>query len=627
MYFSELEDNYSQILILADPETELIMDANKCACTHFGYTKKQFSSMTLSDLYLKDKEVVEEDIILALNNKRNSFHYSLKCKNGDVFECSIDAFSTVIGGHKYLVYTIAETLNQILYSKEETQDFDESDKYVFILDHSNKITRVNKNLQELFNIKEVDIVGKDPWLLLKHVNLKIYECFIADMIEGKPSSFETDIVFGSIKKQCTISGFPKFFRNNYFGSVIYLEPFSASKSAICKENDKLVQQVKNLKKIDTYRSEFMARMSHDMRTPMNAIIGFSNYGMEEIEDSRAREYFTHILDSGEYLLSLINDILDVQRLEKNAIKFDSVITTPQQIINTVRSVVQKRADEKDLVLVIKADERYKDFNVKVDRKRIEQIIINLLNNSIKYSPAGSLPVEFRINVLSINEEHLQCQFIVKDHGVGMSTKFQKIMFEPFTTEINSQMKNEGGSGLGLSISKSLVEALGGNLVCHSELGKGTSFEFSIFMGIASEDEIIIAERERSLLVSKSKYINKKILVADDVELNVIILKKMLSVFECVIDVASNGKEAVELAKNNNYDCILMDIRMPIMSGIKATEEIRKFDSIIPIIAVSANAYKDDKEISKKVGMDDYIVKPIKKVELYKALSNAFSLER
>lgn len=627
MYFSELEDNYSQILILADPETELIMDANKCACTHFGYTKKEFSSMALSDVYLKDKESVEEDIILALNRKRSSFHYSLKCKNGDVFECGIDAFSTVIDEHKYLLYTITEGLDLTLYSKQETQAFDDSDKYVFMLDHSNKIIRVNKNLQKLFKIKEVEIVGKDPWLLLKHVNLKTYEDFIADLIQGKNSSFETDIVFGSIKKQYTISGFPKFFRNNYFGSVLYLEPFSASDNAIKKENFKLVQQVENLKKIDNYRSEFMARMSHDMRTPMNAIIGFSNYGIEEIEDSKAKEYFTHILDSGEYLLSLINDILDMQRLEKNAINFDSVITTPQQIINTVRSVVQKRAEEKDLDLVIKADERYKDFNVKVDRKRIEQIIINLLNNSIKYSPAGSLPVEFSITVLSINEENLKCQFIVKDHGVGMSTKFQKIMFDPFTTEINSQMKNEGGSGLGLSISKSLVEALGGKLVCHSELGKGTSFEFSIFMEIASEDEIIIAERERSLLVSKSKYINKRILVADDVELNVIILKKMLSVFECVIDVASNGQEAVELTKNNNYDCILMDIRMPIMSGVEATKEIRKFDSRVPVIAVSANAYKDDKEKSKKVGIDDYIVKPIQKVELYKALSSAFSLKR
>jgi PAS domain S-box-containing protein len=364
------------------------------------------------------------------------------------------------------------------------------------------------------------------------------------------------------------------------------------------------------------KSDFLARMSHDMRTPLNGIIGLSDFGLKESKDPSIQDYFSKIASSSKFLLSLINDVLDIQSIENGKFRIYSLPIITKECFDGIGVIISSRAKEKNIKLSISKTE-YAPKYIMGDCLRLQQIFSNILGNSIKYTPNDGC-ISWDISYIKRNNKNIS-RHVISDNGIGMSKEFQKHMFESFAIEPNKYSQSERSSGLGLAIVKTMIELMGGTIKCTSELNKGTTFEIELPLEIISEKEY-----EESLIHEESKAVtlsDKQILLCEDNKINVMITKKILEQHHIMVDVAENGLIGVDKLRNGKYDAILMDIRMPIMDGITAAKKIREFDKLIPIIAVSANAYEEDKKKSITSGMNAHISKPINQMDLINTLQD------
>lgn len=378
--------------------------------------------------------------------------------------------------------------------------------------------------------------------------------------------------------------------------------------------NQLSKSIKEAKLANQIKSDFLASMSHDMRTPLNGIIGLANFGIEESKDSILKDYFSKIKVSSYFLYTLLNDVLDMQSIEQGKLKTVYHAVKIKDKIDELDTIVRSRAKEKDINFTIENLNPYPEY-IYTDSIRFNQVLINILSNAIKYTPKGG-DVKMIIDYIKDRQSYFKIE--IKDNGVGMSEDFQKHMFEKFTTEKNPYSALEGGSGLGLSISKYLTEMLGGKIDCKSELNKGTTITLNMPFQVISKDKYQQQQVESKEL-NTGALEGKRVLVCEDNYLNTIIVEKLLAKAGIICDVAENGKIGVEMEKENEYDAILMDIRMPILGGIEATRIIRKNNLNIPIIALSANAYKEDIEESLKCGMNAHLSKPIDIKQLFSTL--------
>lgn len=382
--------------------------------------------------------------------------------------------------------------------------------------------------------------------------------------------------------------------------------WTINKKRLEKKNDEL-------RRANSAKSDFLGRMSHDMRTPMNAIIGMSEFGMEEIEDNKANEYFGNINHSSKYLLSLLNDVLDLQRIEQGAVELQNEWTEFNENYQMIMDILKKRVKEKELKLEIDIDDTLKESLIFIDSTKYRQIMLNLINNSIKYTPKGG-EIRVSIKIRKQNDKQYLVN-IISDNGVGMSEYFMESMYDSFAQEKNSESKEEGGTGLGLSITKNLIGFMGGNIKCISKLNEGTTFTATLPVIVSEKEESAKEEGKTNI----GELSGKCILLCEDNKINAIITERILEKAGINVEIAQNGREGIEMAKDFKYDAILMDIRMPEIDGIEAAKTIRGFDSVVPIVALSANAYAEDIEKSLEAGMQGHIAKPINRDELYRTL--------
>ncbi len=370
-------------------------------------------------------------------------------------------------------------------------------------------------------------------------------------------------------------------------------------------------------KANDEKSEFLSRMSHDMRTPLGAIINLSNFGIEECRDEYFKNFYKQINESGEYLLSLVKDILDFQKIDNNAVHLDNKVILFGETSNTIYNLVKPKAIEKNITFNFTKYKSVHNQYLVVDEKRMKQILVNILTNAIKYTPKNG-QIDWNLLIKKDKDGNIFSVHTISDNGVGMSKEFQKIMFQPFVKEKNELSDIEGGTGLGLAISKKLIDSMGGTIICESNLGKGTKFTITIPRKVPNEEQIENYFKDLRLSNKDIDFKGKSILACEDVKINQVIIEKLLLDKHASITIVNNGLEGIALFKKypNKFDAILMDIKMPKLNGLEATKEIRKIDKNIPIIALSANAFSDDIKRSLDVGMNAHIAKPIKKDELY-----------
>jgi len=380
---------------------------------------------------------------------------------------------------------------------------------------------------------------------------------------------------------------------------------------IQKINTELVVSKNKAEEADKLKSSFLANMSHEIRTPLNAILGFSGLLKNPGLSKEKTKSFVDIIDSsGQQLLAIINDILDISRIEAGQISISMGPVNISEILHELFRQFERQADQKNVRLKLKNDIWEKHLEVATDEIRLRQILTNLLSNSIKFTHEGTieLGIQMRGNYL---------EFYVSDTGIGVSAEDKAFIFEPFRQVENNNSHMYGGNGLGLSISKALVEKLGGTISLSTELGKGSKFSFTIPFNTAHQSKI---KQKNNMM--ENNWDNHIILIAEDECFNYLFLEELLSPTGIKILHAKDGKEAVELvSKYPNISLVLMDIKMPVMDGYAATRLIKALKPDLPVIAQTAYAMSEDKEKTRDAGFDNFISKPIVQDNFIKVLAD------
>ena len=364
------------------------------------------------------------------------------------------------------------------------------------------------------------------------------------------------------------------------------------------------------------KSTFLATMSHEIRTPMNAILGFANLLFDEEEDVEKKEQLKIILNSGEGLLCIMNDILDIAKLESGHVSIEKTEFDVVEILNSTIKIFENEAAMKLISLELDVDQGIGQ-NYLGDPHRLRQILINLIGNAVKFTTQGGV-------IVKVFSQGRGLRFQVIDSGIGIQKRNLSKIFKSFTQAEGSTTREFGGAGLGLSIVRKIVQLWDGKINVTSKFGEGTTF--SVTLPIArSEAKVVhhVYEHQNSQ-DSRQDATELKILVCEDNAVNLDLMKKWLEKYDIKFDTAANGKLGFELYKLNNYSLILMDIRMPVMDGLEATKIIRKYEvnkniNPTPIIAVTANVLKEDVDNYLSCGFDAHLPKPVRQKELHEII--------
>ena len=364
------------------------------------------------------------------------------------------------------------------------------------------------------------------------------------------------------------------------------------------------------------KTDFLSNMSHDIRTPMNAIIGITTLMKNELhQPEKLAEHLDKLESSGQLLLGIINDILDMSRIESGKTTLNvEKMNLPQQV-SQLDSIIRQQAGQRRQTFTVNTLVQHE--NVLADPSRLNQVLMNILSNAVKYTPTGG-HIRLEVDELTHTEHYAKYRFVVQDDGIGMSEEFQKHIFEPFERERTSTVSKVQGTGLGMAITRSIVDLMGGSISVESASGKGTRFEVVLELPIdietdtAQEAQALPEETEETSPLSGMKF-----LCAEDNALNAEILQMLLETRGASCTICSNGQEIVDAfasVKPGDYDIILMDVQMPVMDGLEATRRIRNGENplgrTIPILAMTANAFLEDMQKSREAGMDEHLSKPV-----------------
>ena len=356
-------------------------------------------------------------------------------------------------------------------------------------------------------------------------------------------------------------------------------------------------------------------MSHEIRTPMNGILGMGRLLNSANLIGKHKDYLNSIQASAQNLIVIINDILDLSKIEAGKMELERIGFKLSDVIKNSTETVNYLAVEKDLFISIHSDETLNNIIILGDPTRLNQILTNLLNNAVKFTSRGEVKLEAQIR--SITETHIDVKFSISDTGIGIPEEKLASIFESFSQADSSTTRKFGGTGLGLSICKRLVELQNGEISVESSTKSGTTFHFNVPFEIGCESDIPIPDE----VLPGDSLKGTHVLLVEDHKINQVYAISILEDHGINVHLAENGKEAIDLLMKNEYDIILMDMQMPVMDGIEATQLIRtKLKMNIPIIALTANALAGESDKCIQVGMDDFVSKPFKDVELLNKIS-------
>jgi len=550
-----------------------------------------------AELVIADKELVfqneEKERREIANKELEAFTYSLKLASQyslSLIEASLDPLVTINTEGKITDMNQA-TVNIIGMSREELTGTD-------FLDYFTEPKMARGVYQEVFAKGSV----ADSPLTLRHKDGKL-----------------TDVLFnGSVYKDD---------RGNVLGVVIVARDVTDQKRIATELTEAIVfaemateiaEVAKNKAESSTLiaqnavkaKQQFLSNMSHEIRTPMNAIIGFTKVLLKTELSSKQKEYLTAIKLSGDALIVLINDILDLAKVDAGKMTFEQVPFKMAVSISAMVHLFETKIWEKNLVLIKEYDERIPEVLIG-DPVRLHQIILNLISNAVKFTAKGSITASVRL--LSEDDSKVTIEFSVKDTGIGISESKMTTIFDNFQQATSGTSRLYGGTGLGLAIVKQLVEPQGGTIRVESKPDEGSTFSFILSFQKTSEE----AEDVVELTELDNENNSIRVLIVEDIPLNQLLMKTLLDDYGFERDVAENGLIAIEKLKESSFDVILMDLQMPEMNGFEATDYIRnKMNSKIPIIALTADVTTVDLAKCRAVGMNDYIAKPVDERILY-----------
>jgi len=360
------------------------------------------------------------------------------------------------------------------------------------------------------------------------------------------------------------------------------------------------------------RSDFLSIMSHEIRTPLNTVIGTTYHLLDENPRKEQVQELNNLKNASEYLLTLINNVLDYSKIDAGKLEFDESNTQLRRYSEDIFNVFKPIASQKGIDLNLEYDEKLPEV-VKLDKARVNQILTNLIGNALKFTEKGY--VTLTISLEERIDKKVKVLFEVKDTGIGVSSDLKDRIFKSFQQANTSITRKYGGTGLGLSITKQLVEMMGSEILLKSEKGQGSVFYFTLSLKIGNK---VLEKFQETEALDLSDY---RVLLVEDNQMNVLIAKRLLEKWNMVVDLAENGLIAIEKVENNTYDIVLMDLQMPEMDGYEATRILRKKGFKLPILALTASAMYEKSEKLETTGLDGLVTKPFNPKDLYKAISD------
>lgn len=388
-----------------------------------------------------------------------------------------------------------------------------------------------------------------------------------------------------------------------------------------KKNEELIIAKEKAELASKTKANFLSTVTHELRTPLYAVTGLTDMLLEEDPKPEQIPHLKSLKFSGDYLLTFINDILQINKIEANKVELDPEIFNLKTKVENVISALNQSALNNNVKIHFEYDKDLPE-TFEADQLKISQILINLIGNSIKFTKDGDIWV--RIHKINNDKDNYIVKFEVEDNGIGISKEKQENMFESFSQGSIQINRKYGGTGLGLSIVKGLVEILKGKIYLKSELGKGSTFTFEIPLTYVQEAINSKKKKDYSKAIGQLDLSNVKILVVEDNKINQMITKKILNKMNLNCDIVDNGKNAVEKVKETDYSVVLMDIHMPGISGIEATKLIRTFNKELPIFALTAVTLEDKMQEFEEAGFNDIISKPFKQDDFEKKLYSALT---
>jgi PAS domain S-box-containing protein len=588
-----------------------ITDMNEALEKVTGLTREHITGTHFSDHFTKP--IIANQVYLTTFEKGDIADYALTFKNKDGGQKDVicngsvykDSFGNILGA----VIVAREKVT----SKYSRSLIEASLDPLITINSEGKITDMNEVLTKITGLSRERIIGTDffgYFTETKKAHELYREAFAKGSIVNYPLTIKglndklTDVLCnGSVYKDKL---------GNILGTVIVARDITAQKQFEAE----LIEAKTKAEEAVRSKQQFLSNMSHEIRTPMNAIIGFTKVVLKTDLNEKQKEYINAIKSSGDQLIVLINDILDLAKVDAGKMTFEQKPFKLRASISNMVHLFGAKMQEKNLTFKEEFDDSIPEV-LMGDAVRLHQVIINLIGNAIKFTPKGHITLGVR--QIDQKPQTSTIEFTVSDTGIGIpEDKLDKI-FDNFQQATSETTRLYGGTGLGLSIVKQLVEAQGGKVWVKSKQGEGSTFGFTLsFKRTKSKME---AEHGKTRRVEKSKQ-RFKILVVEDVKLNQLLIKTLLEEFGYDQDIAENGKIAVEKCEQNSYDLILMDLHMPEMNGFEATEQIRtKLRSNVPIIALTADVTTVDVERCRAVGMTDYISKPIDDKLLFRKISH------
>ncbi len=522
----------------------------------------------------------------------------------------------------YMIY-LGSMLTQLNPSKtvpnRVRSALDNLSEGLLVLDRSGRVVLANKVFCQVMNVDADRIIGKTPHDCFQWLDVGGQSIDTLPWVESSATGqriLDQMICVDVPEESRTDDDTPKRVAFKINCAPVASESSQGHGVLVSFEN---VTELENSKQAAEYanqaKSDFLANMSHEIRTPMNAILGFTDWlrrGLAK-DPAEQQEYLSTIHASGSHLMSLINDILDLSKIEAGKLELSHEKCSPFAIVDNVAKILRGRAQEKEIELDIIYPSPLPS-RITTDDVRVRQVITNLVGNAIKFTSEGGVTVTTEL----VGDRQKQLQISIVDSGIGMTPEQVEKIFDPFVQADSSVTRKFGGTGLGLAISKRIVESLGGQVVTTSEPGVGSNFTFTINVGPIDNTPMIshaqyreTTKQQRSKREEITRLPAGKILVVDDGDANRRLIKLILEKAGCQVSEAENGKLGLDKALANHFDLILMDMQMPVMDGYKATETLRQAGSKTPILALTANAMTGDREKCLAAGCDDFLAKPVK----------------
>lgn len=569
----------------------------------------------LSDEAEKDaleNEELSETSYSSDNRMIKMVHFPVKDKDGNIGGS---------GGYLEDVTNLARSLQDLYHERETLEVLLESMPYcIFFIDRQYRYTRVNQMMANLLRVEH-------PQDAIGHTNKNFFTKRVArKMTEEDRNVLETGIPLLNKVLYFEDEGVDGFWvEKNKIpikderGVVTMIIGVFKDVSESMRIENELKEARDQAEEADRLKTSFLANMSHEIRTPMNGIVGFANLLRNpDLKDEQKDLYLKHIDHSSKQLLNIIDDIIDISKIESRQLKISNKAVRINEVLDEVYSLFFHRIrgdspGQKKVAFNLSKAEKAKDFTIVCDDFRLSQILNNLIGNALKFTREGSISFGYHL------KDARRIEFFVRDTGIGISNNKLKLIFDRFGQVEQEPSLQVKGTGLGLPISKSLVELMGGEMWVESEPKKGTTFYFTLPLVVEKP-----REESRALISNKTyNWSEKLILVAEDEELNWHFVREMLRQSGADVQRALNGKEVVSLARKLSPDAILMDIKMPEISGIEAARKIRKFNSQVPIIAQSAFVMAEEKEESKRAGCNHFVNKPLDRTILMELIDRYF----